>query len=137
MSTTANKKDRFYLKRRLLTLLLLIYLVWYVTVPRVKIYFSEEGNGKMEFILNTQHDIFRGDISPGESTGGAGHLFPDDDFFMRLDWTASNKSHCVMISPSWPTTSIYIAADGVLDKSPSSGTDSDRLKQCITDTASP
>lgn len=130
MSTNADKRCRFYLKRRLLTLLLLIYLVWYIAVPRVKVYFSEDGSGKLEFVLNTQNDIFRGEIFPGESTGGPGHLFSDGDFFMRLDWTASNKSHCIMINPSWPTTNIYIAADGTLDKSSSSGTDLEQLDKC-------
>jgi hypothetical protein len=130
MSTNANKGRRFYVRRGLLTLLLLIYLVWYVAVPRVKVYFSDEGSGKFEFVLNTQNDIFRGEIFPGESTGGPGHLFPDDNFFMRLDWTASNKSHCIMISPNWPTTNVYIAADGNLDKSSSSGTDLEQLDKC-------
>lgn len=84
----------------------------------------------MEFVLNTQHDIFRGEIFPGQSTGGPGHLVANDDFFMRFDWTASGKSHCIAINPKWPTTSIYIGADGSLDSSHASGTDSDRLKEC-------
>jgi hypothetical protein len=130
VSTNAIRKRKFYLRRRLLILLLLIYFVWYVSVPRVKVYVSEKGSGKLQFVLNTQHDIFRGEILPGESTGGPAHLFPDDDFFMRLDWTASKKSHCVMINPKWPTTSIYIGADGAVDQSPGSGTDSDRLEEC-------
>ena len=130
MSTNANKGRRFYVKRGLLTLLLLMYLVWYVAVPRVNVYFSEKGSGKLEFVLNAQHDIFRGEILPGESTGGPGQLLPDDNFFMRLDWTVSNKSHCIMINPNWPTTNIYIAADGTLDKSSSSGTDLEQLDKC-------
>mgnify|MGYP003467231140 FL=1 len=85
MSTNANKGRRFYVKRGLLTLLLLMYLVWYVAVPRVNVYFSEKGSGKLEFVLNAQHDIFRGEILPGESTGGPGQLLPDDNFFMRFD----------------------------------------------------
>lgn len=84
----------------------------------------------MEFVLNTQHDIFRGEISPGESTGGPGHLFFDENFFMQFDWTVSKKSHCIMINPKWPTTSIYIGADGAIDKNPNSGTDSDLLEEC-------
>ncbi|RZO08833.1 hypothetical protein EKG40_10755 [Pseudomonas moorei] len=111
-------------------MLLLIYFAWYVSVPRVKVYYSDEAAGKLEFVLNTQHDIFRGEISPGQSTGGPGHLFPDDNFFMQFDWTVSQKSHCVIISPVWPTTRLYIGADGALNSSPNSGTDSDRLKEC-------
>lgn len=116
--------------RRLLAILLLIYFVWYVSVPRVKVYFSEEGGGKLEFVLNTQHDIFRGEISPGQSTGGPGHIFKNNDFFMQFDWTVSGKSHCVRISPKWPATSIYIGADGALDSGHTSAADSDRLTEC-------
>lgn len=117
-------------KGRPLAILLLMYFVWYVSVPRVKVYFSEAGVGKLSFVLNTQHDIFRGRISPGQSTGGPGHIFKDDNFFMQFDWTVSGKSHCVRISPKWPTTRIYIGADGALDSGHTSATDSDRLTEC-------
>lgn len=76
MSTNADKRCRFYLKRRLLILLLLIYLVWYVAVPRVKVYFSDEESGKLEFVLNTQNDIFRGEIFPTNLQEGLVTFFP-------------------------------------------------------------
>lgn len=117
-------------KRRLLEISLLMYLLWYVLVPRAKVYYSEEGVGKLSFVLNTQHDIFRGEISPGQSTGGPGHLFKDDNFFMQFDWTVTGKSHCIRINPEWPTTSIYIGADGVLDSGRTSAADSNRLAKC-------
>lgn len=116
--------------RRLLAILLLMYFVWYASVPRVKVYFSEAGGGKLSFVLNTQHDIFRGEISPGQSTGGPGHIFKGDNFFMQFDWAVSGKSHCVRISPKWPATSIYIGADGALDSGRISTIDSDRLTEC-------
>lgn len=115
---------------RLLAILFMVYFIWYVFVPRAKIYYSEEGAGELNFVLNTQHDIFRGEISPGHSTGGPGHLFKDDNFFMQFDWTVSGKSHCIRINPEWPTTSLYIGADGVLDTGRTSAADSNRLAKC-------
>ena len=125
-----NKPRSLYLKRRIITLLLLVYLAWYVTVPRVVIYFSEEGTGELKFILTTEHDIFRWKIYPGESTGGPGHLFPDENFFMQFDWSNQGKSRCIRIDPEWPTTNIFIAADGTIDTGQGSGTDIDRLAPC-------
>jgi hypothetical protein len=64
--------------------------------------------------------------------------FPDDNFFMEISWwSKSVRAHCVNITPKWPNTDIYLDANGDIDLSEDSGTDSDRLKQCITDTASP
>lgn len=125
-----NNPRSFYIKRRGITLLLLIYFIWYVTVPRVVIYFSEDGTGELKFVLNTKHEIFRGRIHPGESTGGPGHLFPDENFFMQLDWNNLDKRHCIRINPEWPTTNIVIAADGTIDRGQGSGTDTDRLTPC-------
>lgn len=115
---------------RLLAMLFIVYFIWYVFLPRAKVYYSEEGVGKLSFVLNTQHDIFRGEISPGQSTGGPGHLFKDDNFFMQFDWTVTGKSHCIRINPEWPATSIYIGADGVLDSGRTSAADSNRLAKC-------
>jgi hypothetical protein len=125
-----SKHRPLYIKLRLTILLLLTYLIWYVSVPRVKIHFSEEGSDQLVFTLNTQHDIFRWSISPGESAGGVGKLFPDEAFFMQFDWRVSNTMHCVMISPKWPATNIYIDARGDIDMSHESMTDVDRLGPC-------
>lgn len=128
-----NKPRLFYIKHRLITLLLLLYFIWYVTVPRVVIYFSEHGAGEMKFVLNTEHDIFKWRIYPGESTGGPGHLFADENFFMQLDWSNLGKRRCIRINPKWPTTNIFIAADGSIDMSKEGGTHVDRLSKCPWD----
>jgi hypothetical protein len=126
------KPGSAHLKRRFITALLIIYLGWYVSVPRVKIYFSEKGSGDLKFVLNTEHDIFRWKISPGDSTGGPARLFADDNFFMQFDWSNLDKTRCVRIHPKWPTTKIYIGADGEIDRGPDSGTDVDHLSNCPT-----
>ncbi|KAA0983781.1 hypothetical protein FQ187_11785 [Pseudomonas sp. ANT_J28] len=104
---------------------------WYVATPWVSIHFSDKGKGPLGFVLNTQDEIYRGDINPGEVTGGPGHIFPNDDFFMQFDWTNAGHNHCFSVKPKWPRTHIYIGADGVIDKSPGSGTDVDRLVPCM------
>jgi hypothetical protein len=116
--------------RKLLAISFLMYFLWYVSVPRVKVYFSEEGVEQLSFVLNTQHDIFRGEISPGHSTGGPGHIFKDDNFFMQFDWAVSERSHCIRMIPEWPVTSIYIGADGSLDSSRTNAVNSGRLTEC-------
>ncbi|MCY1400628.1 hypothetical protein D9M71_157230 [compost metagenome] len=52
-------------------------------------------------------------------------------------WNDVGFRHCVNITPKWPNTHIYLDANGNIDHSEPSGTDSDRLKKCITDTAPP
>lgn len=47
------------------------------------------------------------------------------------------RNHCVNVTPKWPTTHIYLDANGDIDTREGSGTDTDRLKQCTTDTAKP
>jgi hypothetical protein len=47
VSQNVNKRVLLLFMRRLLAILLLIYFVWYVSVPRVKVYFSEEGGRKV------------------------------------------------------------------------------------------
>ena len=57
--------------------------------------------------------------------------------FSPIFFKVSNCAHCVNITPKWPNTDIYLDANGDIDLSEGSGTDSDRLKQCVTDTATP
>ncbi|WP_244142247.1 hypothetical protein [Pseudomonas gozinkensis] len=130
MSTNASKRRPLYIVMRLLILVVLTYLVWYVAVPRVEIDFSKEGTGDLRFVLNTQNEIFRGNLAPGESTGGPGHLFADDDFFMEFDWRNAGQNHCIRITPKWPTTKIHIGSNGEVDRSAGSGTDVDQLEPC-------
>ncbi|RCL27008.1 hypothetical protein C6A77_10715 [Pseudomonas sp. AFG_SD02_1510_Pfu_092] len=99
---------------------------WYVATPHVSFHFSDKGQGRLGYILNVQDDISKGEIFPGEATGGGGHIFPDDQFFMQLDWTNRGKWHCIRAKPKWPQVDIYIGADGALD----SRTDSRFIEAC-------
>jgi hypothetical protein len=104
---------------------------WYVAIPRVVVFYSKDGTKNISYVLNTQHTIVRGELLPGKTTGDAGHIFPDDEFFMRLDWwNVKGLNRCVSITPQWPTTEIHIDRNGEIDTSEGSGTDGERLKVC-------
>lgn len=107
-------------------LLLAPIVFWYVATPQVSFHFSEKGQGRLGYILNVQHDISKGEIYPGEATGGAGHIFPNGKFFMEFDWNNSGKSHCIRVNPKWPNTDVYIGADGAID----SRTDGTLVEPC-------
>lgn len=104
---------------------------WYIAIPRVVVYYSKDGTKNINYVLNTQHTIVRGELLPGKTTGDVGHIFPDDEFFMRLDWrNAKGLNRCISITPQWPTTEIHIDHKGEIDTSEGSGTDGTRLNAC-------
>jgi hypothetical protein len=77
-------------------------------------------------------------MPPGSSTTDHGFLFPDEKFFMEISWWSNDvRPHCINITPKWPNTHIYLDANGDIDLSEGSGSDSDRFKQCTTDYARP
>lgn len=82
MTTSANKPKRHFW-RWAVVLLLAPIVFWYVATPQVSFHFSDKGQGRLGYILNVQHDISKGEIYPGEATGGAGHIFPNSQFFME------------------------------------------------------
>ena len=112
---------------------------WDIALPTVTFHYSENGEEELRYIWNVQDRIYKGGMKPGGGTVDNGFLFPDDDFFMEISWWGKKnvRAHCVSITPKWPNTHIYLDANGDIDRSEGSGTDSDRLKQCITDTAPP
>ena len=124
--------------RVLLLTLTALYSFWYMATPRVGVYYSDKGTGQLSFVWDTQHSIYRGEISPGGVTGDAGHIFPNENFFMEFYWWRDNeRRHCISITPKWPAMNIYINADGEIDRSNEGGTDIDRLKECQWDSAKP
>ena len=138
MTTSAHSKPVSYVKRVAGLLLVALVILWYCAPPRVVIYYSKNGREELSYILNIQHQNDKGTLAPGETTGNTGHIFPDKKFFMEFYWWSDNgRNHCVNITPKWPTTEIHLDLNGNIDSSKGSGTDVDRLKQCITDTASP
>lgn len=138
MTTSAHSKPVSYVKCVAGLLLVALVTLWYYAPPRVVIYYSKDGREELSYILNIQHRNDKGTLAPGETTGNTGHIFPDEKFFMEFYWWSDKgRNHCVNITPKWPTTAIHLDLNGNIDSSKGSGTDVDRLKQCITDTASP
>ena len=109
-----------------------------IVLPAATVHYSKNGVDELRFIWNVQHRIYKGRLPPGSSTRDYGFLFPDEKFFMEISWwNDKDLRHCVNISPKWSTTHIYLDANGDIDHSEGIGTDSDGLKQCSTDPASP
>ena len=106
--------------------------------PTVTVHYAENGKEELKYIWNVQHRIYKGRMQPGGGTSDNGFIFPDEHFFMQLDWWSDKgRHHCVSITPKWPNTDIYLDANGGIDRSEGSGTDEDSLKQCVIDTAKP
>lgn len=134
----ASEKRQLNIGRWIALSIFALIACWYIAMPRVVIYYSKDGIEEISYVLNTQHKIVRGDLLPGRTTGDVGHIFPNDSFFMMLDWWSDKGgSQCINITPKWPTTEIHLDRSGNIDISKGSGTDTDRLKQCTTDTAKP
>ena len=85
VNTSANKPKRHF-RRWVMALLLAPLIFWCVATPQVSFHFSDKGQGRLGYILNVQHDLSKGEIYPGQTTGGAGHIFPNSQFFMEFDW---------------------------------------------------
>ncbi len=126
MATSANKTKRHFW-RWVLVVLLAPFVFWYFATPQVNFYFSEKGQGRLGYILNVQHKIYKGEIHPGQVTGGPGHIFPDDQFFFEFYWVNGEKSHCTRVRPKWPDTDVYIGPDGAIDRS---RTDANVIEEC-------
>ncbi|CAI8777970.1 Secreted protein [Pseudomonas sp. IT-347P] len=124
--TTSASKPKLYFWRWMAALIVAPIVFWYVATPQVSFHFSDKGQGRLGYILNVQHDISKGEIYPGEVTGGAGHIFPNSQFFMEFDWNNGGKSHCIRVKPKWPNTTVYIGEDGAID----SRTDDKAIEAC-------
>ncbi len=137
-----NVKSIRYLRVfAVLCLLLSPFAFWYGATPTVIVHYSKEATENLGVVWNTENRIYRsgrGGLYPGETSMDYGHIFPDEGFFMEFYWWGEKtRNHCVNITPKWPTTHIYLDASGDIDRSEESGTDTDRLKQCITDKSKP
>lgn len=138
MSTTAANAQKSYKRWLWILFVFLVITQWDVGLPAVTIHYSKDAKEELKYIWNVQDRIFKGRMQPGGGTRDYGFLFPDDKFFMEVSWWNDGAiRHCVNVTPKWPNTHIYLDANGDVDRSEGSGTDSDRLKQCITDTAPP
>lgn len=109
-----------------------LVVCWYVALPRVVIYYSEEGAQEIKYVFDTQHSIFRRDLLPGGTTGDVGHIFPSEDFFMVFDWWADKTApRCIDITPQrWKTLDIYLDESGRIDIVKTTPEVVARLKPC-------
>jgi hypothetical protein len=123
----------------LLALILLLVILWKAYIlPNATVHYDKNGTEELRYIWNVQHRIYKGRLPPGASTTDQGFLFPDEKFFMMFDWqNKDGRPRCVYITPSWFGTHMYLNANGDIDHSEGSATDSDRLKPCPSDTARP
>lgn len=109
-----------------------IWVVWSTATPNATLHFPKNGIGEIRYQWNTQHQIYRGALQPGESVSDMGAVFPDERFFMVVDWWVDKSFRgCVKVTPKWYGTNIYLDEKGNLDLSPEGGTDLDRVMPCI------
>lgn len=143
VSTSANKPLSRYLWWLSIPLLpfvpLAAVLIWQIAVlPSATVHYPKGGQEDLGYIWNVQDRIYRGRMPPGGVAIDNGFLSPDDGFFMEFSWHSENSRwHCISISPKWPSTHIYLDANGNIDTRKGSGTDTDRLKRCEWDKAEP
>jgi hypothetical protein len=138
VSTSVSKPRRWNKRWLWIPVVFLAITHWDIALPTVTVHYSKDAKDELRYIWNVQDRVFKGRMQPGGGTRDYGFLFPDEKFFMEISWWNDGAlRHCVNVTPKWPNTHIYLDANGDIDRSEGSGTDSGRLKQCITDTASP
>lgn len=130
MPMTKKDKKPFYFWRRFFTLPILIYLIWYVTVPTLEIELSKDASEKLRFLIVDGSDIYSSEILPGEITGGTGRLFSGNDFEIEFSWRSASSDNCFRAVPTWPATKVYLDKNGEIDSTPERSVDMSRLRSC-------
>lgn len=122
------------IKARLVVLFALIALltVWYVATPVARAHYSKERTDELRLIWNTQHNIHKERMLPGQATFDTGHIFPNEKFFMMFDWwTDKGLRRCIDITPKWGSAlDIYLNETGRIDTAKTSPNVIARLKAC-------
>jgi hypothetical protein len=86
---------------------------------------------KCSDLLGYWNSTHKEELLLGEATGGVGHIFPAEDFYMEFYWSRNDKRRrCVSVVPKWPFTDVYITAVGDIDMRVDGGTQTERLKKC-------
>ncbi|MBX8487094.1 hypothetical protein [Pseudomonas cichorii] len=113
-------------------LVILPLLFWYVATPVVHVHYSEKGTDELRLIWNTQHNIHKEGMLPGQATFDTGHVFPNSEFFMVFDWwSKKGLQRCIDITPKWGgTIDIYLDESAKIDTARTSPDVIARLKQC-------
>lgn len=68
------------LRHAVLFALIALLTAWYAATPSVVIHYSKEATDELRLVWDTQHQIHRERMLPGEASSDVGHLFPDEDF---------------------------------------------------------
>ena len=126
---------RRYVRRNILWLWIpLVPILWGVggglVLPSATLHHSKDAAHEVRLIWNVQHRIYKVSLLPGKSSTEHGFLFPKDGFFMQIDWWASGRQVCVMVTPGWIGTDIYLDNKGYLDVSLGNRNDWNRLVLC-------
>lgn len=110
-------------------------LFWYVATPVVRVHYSKEGTDELRLIWNTQHNIHKEGMLPGQATYDTGHMFPNEKFFMNFDWWNENSlRRCINITPKWGSAiDIYLDGKGRIDTAKTGPDVIARLKRCEGD----
>lgn len=120
------------LRHAVLFALIVLLTAWYAATPSVVIHYPKEATDELRLVWDTQHQIHRERMLPGEASSDVGHLFPDEDFFMVFFW-GPIKGHmrCIDITPKrWATLDIYLTESGRVDINKTSPAIIERLKKC-------
>lgn len=131
MSLIINAR-KLKIRYTVLFALIVLLTTWYAATPSVIIHYSKEGTDELRLVWNTQHQIHRERMLPGEATYNAGHLLPNKDFFMVFFWgPIQGYMRCIDITPKrWATIDIYLTESGRIDIDKTSPDVIERLKKC-------
>lgn len=77
--------------------------------PTVTVHYAENGKEELKYIWNVQNRIYKGRMQPGGGTSDNGFIFPDEDFFMQLDWWSERAAIIASASPQNGRTPISIS----------------------------
>lgn len=129
---SAKKNKTHYFRWTLLILTSLPIVFRFNFWPTVYIKLSPLATEDFHYVWNTQDRIYRGDLRNGKSTIEFGHLFPDEDFFMRFDWwTDKGFSRCIYVTPKWgPNLEIHLDAYGLIDTKKTNRENLSNIRQC-------
>ncbi len=110
-------------------------LFWYVAIPVVRVHYSKEATDELRVIWNTQHNIHKEGMLPGQGTYDIGHIFPNDKFFMNFDWwNEKSLRRCIAITPKWgDAIDIYLDGSGRIETAKTGPDVIARLKRCEGD----
>ncbi|WP_447651810.1 hypothetical protein [Pseudomonas abietaniphila] len=116
----------------LLLLLIAPLVAWYSATPGVIVHYPEEATDELGLIWDTNDQISRQRMLPGEATSELGHVFPDENFFMLFFWwTDRGLRKCIDITPKrWATIDIYLDKAGRIDIERTTPDVNERLKKC-------